>query len=128
MICQEVYMEETMKPIFHPPLDAITLEGIFHALSDPARAAIFANIAFSQCAQNCTAFAQINSRAIQNRPCRNISTLCARRGSFGPSAGGWRWHNISRCDELEQRFPGLIPSILTAYKKQLGEKAASEVA
>jgi len=37
-------------------------------------------------------------------------------------------HNISRCDELEQRFPGLIPSILTAYKKQLAEDAAPEAA
>jgi hypothetical protein len=37
-------------------------------------------------------------------------------------------HNVSRCDELEQRFPGLIPSILTAYKKQLQETASSDVA
>jgi hypothetical protein len=37
-------------------------------------------------------------------------------------------NNISRCAELEQRFPGLIPSILNAYKKQFQEKAASDAA
>jgi hypothetical protein len=36
--------------------------------------------------------------------------------------------NLSRCEELEQRFPGLIPSILNAYKKQLQENAASDAA
>ena len=37
-------------------------------------------------------------------------------------------NNISRCDELEHRFPGLIPSILNAYKKQIQEDAASDAA
>ena len=121
-------MMEIMKPIVHPPLDAITLEGIFHALSDPARAAIFANIALSQCPQNCTAFAQISDRPIPKSTLSQHFNALREAGLIRSERRGIEMHNISRCDELEQRFPGLIPSILTAYKKQLQETAGSEVA
>ena len=45
-----------MKPQFHPSADDITVESILYALSDPARAQIFAAIARSKCAQTCAAF------------------------------------------------------------------------
>jgi DNA-binding transcriptional ArsR family regulator len=117
-----------MKPIFHPPLQAVTLEGIFHALSDPTRAAIFANIAFSQCAQNCTAFAQIADRTIPKSTLSQHFNALREAGLIRSERRGVEMHNVSRCDELEQRFPGLIPSILTAYRKQFQETASSEVA
>ncbi len=117
-----------MKPIPHPRLDAITLEGIFHALSDPARVAIFANIAFSQCPQNCAAFAQIGDRTIPKSTLSQHFNALREAGLIRSERRGVEMHNISRCEELEQRFPGLIPSILTAYKKQLQETVSSEVA
>ena len=128
MIFQEAYIKQIMKPIFHPPLDAITLEGIFHALSDPARAAIFANIAFSQCAQNCAAVAQISDRTIPKSTLSQHFNALREAGLIRSERRGVEMHNISRCDELEQRFRGLIPSILAAYKKQREEAASSEVA
>ena len=115
-----------MKPIHHPPLDAITLEGIFHALSDPARAAIFANIAFSQDSQNCTAFAQIRDRIIPKSTLSQHFNALREAGLIRSERRGVEMHNVSRCEELEQRFPGLIPSILTAYRKQLQETMSSE--
>jgi DNA-binding transcriptional ArsR family regulator len=122
-------MMEIMKPIVHPPIRAITLEGIFHALSDPARAAIFANIALSQCPQNCTAFTQISDRTIPKSTLSQHFNALREAGLIRSERRGVEMHNVSRCDELEQRFPGLIPSILTAYKKQLQEeRASSEVA
>jgi len=128
MIFQEAYMEEIMKPIFHPSLDAITLEGIFHALSDPARTAIFANIAFSECPQNCAAFAQITDRTIPESTLSQHFNALREAGLIRSERHGVEVNNISRCAELEQRFPGLIPSILNAYKKQFQEKAASDAA
>jgi DNA-binding transcriptional ArsR family regulator len=121
-------MEEIMKPIVHPSLDAITLEGIFHALSDPARTAIFAKIAFSECPQNCTMLAHISDRTIPKSTLSQHFNALREAGLIRSERQGVEVKNISRCDELEQRFPGLIPSILTAYKKQLQENVASEVA
>src|SRR5258707_6651709 len=121
-------MEEIMKPIFHPSLDAITLEGIFHALSDPARTAIFANIAFSGCPQNCTALAQVSDRTIPKSTLSQHFNALREAGLIRSERQGVEVNNISRCAEIEQRFPGLIPSILNAYKKQLREKAGSDSA
>jgi DNA-binding transcriptional ArsR family regulator len=128
MTFQEAYMKQIMKPIFHPSLDAITLEGIFHALSDPARSAIFTNIAFSQCPQNCTALAQISDRTIPKSTLSQHFNALREAGLIRSERHGVEVKNLSRCDELEQRFPGLIPSILNAYKKQIQEKAASDAA
>ncbi len=117
-------MKEIMKPIFHPPLDAITLEGIFHALSDPGRAAIFADIAFSQCAQNCTVFSRVSDRTIPKSNLSQHFKALREAGLIRSERQGVEMHNVSRCPEIEERFPGLISSILTAYKKQLQERAA----
>jgi DNA-binding transcriptional ArsR family regulator len=117
-------MKEIMKPIFHPRLDAITLEGIFHALSDPERAAIFADIAFSQCAQNCTVFARISDRTIPKSTLSQHFKALREAGLIRSERQGVEMHNVSRCPEIEDRFPGLISSILTAYKKQLQEREA----
>ena len=116
-------MKEIMKPIVHPPLDTVTLEGIFHALSDPARAAIFANIAFSECSQNCAAFSQIIDRTIPKSTLSQHFKALREAGLIRSERRGVEMHNVSRCAEIEQRFPGLIPSILTSYKKQMQEKA-----
>jgi|SRR5579863_6357119 len=120
-------MKEIMKPIFHPPLDAITLEGIFHALSDPVRAAIFADIAFSACAQNCTVFSQIIDRTIPKSTLSQHFKALREAGLIRSERCGVEMHNVSRAAEIEERFPGLIVSILTAYKKQMQEKAAAPV-
>ena len=38
-----------------PPIDQeITVEGILHALSDPVRVAIYADIVAQECSQNCS--------------------------------------------------------------------------
>ena len=59
-----------MRPLFHPQADDIRLEAILHALSDPARAAIFTRIAAENCPQTCTALADdpqahSNSRSLK---------------------------------------------------------------
>jgi len=38
-------MMKNMRPLFHPSIEDVTVEGILHALSDPVRVAIFADIA-----------------------------------------------------------------------------------
>ncbi len=51
-----------MRPLFHPSIEDITVEGILHALSDPVRVAIFADIALSGCSQNCSDFAKVSDK------------------------------------------------------------------
>ncbi len=53
-----------MRPLIHPSIDDVTLEGILHALSDPARAAIYAQLAASDGAATCSTFINVIDREI----------------------------------------------------------------
>jgi DNA-binding transcriptional ArsR family regulator len=53
-----------VRPLFHPSLEAITVEGILHALSDPVRAAIYADIVAQECSHNCSMFLTVSDKAI----------------------------------------------------------------
>ena len=53
-----------MRPLFHPSIEDVTVEAILHALSDPVRVAIFADIAGSNCSQTCSDFLHVSEKAI----------------------------------------------------------------
>ena len=55
-----------MRPLYHPSLDDITVEGILHALSDPVRAHILAKILRANGAQTCSAFLEISEQQVAN--------------------------------------------------------------
>ena len=38
---------------------------------------------------------------------------------------GVEMQNVSRCAEIETRFPGLLPAIVSALKTQSGERSAA---
>jgi DNA-binding transcriptional ArsR family regulator len=40
---------------------------------------------------------------------------------------GVEMHNVSRCAELEERFPGLIRAIVTAHTIQSADKARAKM-
>ena len=53
-----------MKPLFHPAIEDVTVEGILHALSDPTRVAIYAAIATSACEHTCSSLSNVVDRPI----------------------------------------------------------------
>jgi len=108
-----------MRPFFHPPTDSITLEGVLHALSDPVRLAIFANIAMADCPKNCTNFAQISEKTVPKSTLSQHFKVLRDAGLIHSERQGVEMQTVSRCAEIEQRFPGLLSSILTAYKDRI---------
>src|SRR4029434_6581592 len=48
-----------MRPLHHPNLEEVTVEGVLYALSDPVRARIYARLAASDCTQTCSAFLNV---------------------------------------------------------------------
>jgi len=83
-----------MRPLFHPSIEEITVEGILHALSDPVRVAIYADIVSQH-------FRELREAGLIRGERRGVEV-----------------HNTSRCTELEQRFPGLIRAIVNAHAIQ----------
>ncbi|HEX6279266.1 MAG TPA: helix-turn-helix domain-containing protein [Pyrinomonadaceae bacterium] len=107
-----------MRPLFHPAIDDITVEGILHALSDPVRVAIFANIADSAAAHTCTAFSTVGDKDIPRSTLSMHFKALREAGLIRSERQGVEMHNTSRCAEIDKRFPGLIPAIIAAFKKQ----------
>ncbi|HEV7776884.1 MAG TPA: helix-turn-helix domain-containing protein [Luteibacter sp.] len=114
-----------MRPLVHPSIDDITVEGILHALSDPVRAAIYAELAMSACAQNCSNFLQVTNRDIPKSTLSLHFRSLREAGLIRSERRGVEMHNTSRCSEIEQRFPGLIGAILNAHRVQSTERDSS---
>jgi DNA-binding transcriptional ArsR family regulator len=112
-----------MRPLFHPSIEDVTVEAILHALSDPVRVAIFADIAGSGCSQNCTNFVNVREKPIPKSTLSQHFKALREAGLIRGERQGVEMQNTSRCVEIDQRFPGLLAAIISAYDTQSKEKA-----
>lgn len=107
-----------MRPLFHPSVEDVTVEGILHALSDPVRVAIFAQIAGSSCPRTCSNFLNVVEQGIPKSTLSQHFKALREAGLIRGQRRGVEMHNTSRCGEIEQRFPGLIAAIVNAHRIQ----------
>jgi DNA-binding transcriptional ArsR family regulator len=107
-----------MKPLIHPQIDDVRVEAILYALSDPVRAAIFRQIASSGQARTCSAFATVSERAVPKSTLSQHFKVLREAGLIRSERQGVEMRNTSRCQEIEARFPGLIPAIIRAQAVQ----------
>jgi DNA-binding transcriptional ArsR family regulator len=107
-----------MRPLFHPSIEDITVEGILHALSDPVRVHIFIEIAAAKGAQTCSAFLELTDRSVPKSTLSQHFKALREAGLIRSERKGVEMHNTSRCEEIDKRFPGLIAAIVHAHKVQ----------
>jgi DNA-binding transcriptional ArsR family regulator len=107
-----------MRPLFHPSIEDVTVEGILHALSDPVRVAIYADIVSSDCSYNCSTFLSVREQKIPKSTLSQHFKALGEAGLIRGERRGVEMQNSSRCPEIETRFPGLIPAIVNAYQVQ----------
>jgi DNA-binding transcriptional ArsR family regulator len=110
-----------MRPLFHPSIEDVTVEGIMHALSDPVRVAIYADIVGSQCSQTCSELQKIAEKPIPRSTLSQHFKALREAGLVRGERVGVEMRNTSRCSDIEKRFPGLIPAIVKAHKIQLAQ-------
>src|SRR5450432_3009883 len=113
-----------MKPLFHPSVEDITVEGILHALSDPVRVSIFTQIAGSACSQSCSNFLQVKEKNIPKSTLSQHFKALREAGLIRGERQGVEMHNTSRCAEIDKRFPGLMAAIVKAHNIQLEQTAS----
>ncbi len=111
-----------MRPLFHPSVEDVTVEAILHALSDPVRVAIYADIVGSDCSQNCSTFLSVSNKTIPKSTLSQHFKALREAGLIRSERRGVEMQNTSRCAEIEKRFPGLITAIVNAHKIQLQGK------
>lgn len=112
-----------MRPFTHPSKDSLTVEGILHALSDPERLAIYASLVNSGAAQSCANFQRINERNIPKSTLSQHFRVLREAGLIRSERHGVEMLNTPRA-EVDQRFPGLLDTIIAAYCRQSGKAPA----
>ena len=117
--------EEIMRPLFHPAIEDVQPEAILHALSDPNRAAIFANIMRAGCVEACSAVSTLGDRVIPKSSLSNHFKVLREAGLIRSERHGVEMRNHSRWVEVDARFPGLLAAIINAYTA--GDGDASRV-
>jgi DNA-binding transcriptional ArsR family regulator len=116
-----------MRPLFHPSIEEVTVVGILHALSDPVRVAMYADIVAQGCPQNCSNFLTVSDKAIPKSTLSQHFKILREAGLIRSERHGVEMRNISRCAELEQRFPGLLRAIVSAHTIQSAEEARAKM-
>jgi DNA-binding transcriptional ArsR family regulator len=107
-----------VKPLVHPAAQDITVEGILHALSDPVRVRIFAEIARADCSQTCSAFLQVYDKAVPKSTLSQHFKVLRDAGLIRSERRGVELHNTPRHADLHARFGRLITAIIEAHTAQ----------
>lgn len=107
-----------MRPLTHPSIDDVTVEGILHALSDPVRAAIYWQLSCADSANSCSVFLKMENRCIPKSTLSQHFRALREAGLIRSERRGVEMLNTTRCGEIEERFPGLLPAIKQAQSIQ----------
>lgn len=115
-----------MRPLFHPSINEITVQGILHAFSDPIRVRIYIEIAAADCPQTCSKFLTINNRDLPKSTLSQHFKILREAGLIRSERKGVEMHNTTRCAELKSRFGALVRTILEAYESQQKPKTSTK--
>jgi DNA-binding transcriptional ArsR family regulator len=109
----------TTEQIAHPSCNELELGAVLHALSDPVRLCIVAELAKSDREYTCGSF----SLPVTKSTCTHHFKVLREAGLIHQRQQGTTRLNQLRRADLETRFPGLLDTILQAA----AEAAAVEV-
>lgn len=98
-----------MRPFKHPDIDAISLEHLLHALSDPVRMDIVRRLA-DEGEASCSALDGGRPKSSMSHHFR----VLREAGLVWTRNDGVVHMNSLRRKELDKRFPGLMKAVLTA--------------
>lgn len=112
-----------MRPLYHPPVSEITVEGILYALADPARVEILSQLMNAECEQNCTAFAKLGNKKMPKSTLSQHFRILREAGLIRSERVGVEMRNRIRCSELKGKYATMIEAILKAYAGQKRQKA-----
>ena len=110
-----------MRPLYHPLLSEITVQGILYALSDPVRVRIYAELAQADSAMNCTAFSFDGELKLPKSTLSQHFKILREAGLIRSERKGVELKNSTRCQELKKKFGPMVVGILQAYEAEASE-------
>ena len=110
------------EPIAHPAREELELSAVLHALSDPVRLMVVAELASGEDECTCGSF----SLPVTKSTCTHHFKVLREAGVIAQRQQGTMRLNKLRREDLEARFPGLLETILQSAGDP-GKAAASAV-
>ena len=110
-----------MRPLYHPSLEEITVQGILYALSDPVRVRIYSELTQADCAMNCSAFLSNGNLKLPKSTLSQHFKILREAGLIRSERRGVELKNSTRCQELKKTFGPMVAAILKAYEKEAHE-------
>ncbi|WP_246145758.1 ArsR/SmtB family transcription factor [Brevifollis gellanilyticus] len=107
-----------IRPLHHPPADSITLPGVLHALSDPVRLSIVAELRKAEDGLNCVETTSRLKCAMPKSTCSQHYRILRESGIIHSERRGTELTSRVRRKELDARYPGLLDTILKAWKRE----------
>lgn len=111
-----------MRPLYHPPAEEISVQGILYALTDPVRVKILADLVMGNCAASCSNFLTMGKIKLPKSTLSQHFKILREAGLIRSEKRGVMLYNTPRCNELKKNFGPLIDAILTAYIKESKKK------
>jgi DNA-binding transcriptional ArsR family regulator len=103
-------MSVTTESIPHPTRSELELSAVLHALSDPVRLMIVAELAKGEGECTCGSF----SLPVTKSTCTHHFKVLREAGLIQQRQQGTSRLNTLRRDDIEARFPGVLETILRA--------------
>lgn len=101
------------RPFLHPEIEVIRLDSVLYALADPVRLEIVRRLAGGDCPLNCSASAPAH---LAKSTLSHHFQILREAGLVRSERRGTEVVNVSRTDEIEAKFPGVVSAILKAAK------------
>jgi DNA-binding transcriptional ArsR family regulator len=112
------------EPIAHPCCAELELSAVLHALSDPVRLQIVAELARGEGECTCGSF----ELPVTKSTCTHHFKVLREAGLIKQRHQGTTRLNRLRRDDLDSRFPGLLDTILTASERCGSDAIAAKAA
>lgn len=106
-----------IRPLHHPPTDSITLAGVLHALSDPVRLGIVAELRAADQGLNCVETTSRLPRSMPKSTCSQHFRILREAGIIHSERRGVELTSRLRRKELDARFPGLLDTVLKSWRR-----------
>jgi DNA-binding transcriptional ArsR family regulator len=99
-------------------MDRVTVADILHALADPARLAIVAELMEAESEMSCVETMSCARIVLPKSTCSQHFQILRDAGLIRCERKGVELTSRLRTRELEARFPGLLKAILKAYRRE----------
>jgi DNA-binding transcriptional ArsR family regulator len=106
------------RPLSHPGIDDVSVASVLHALADPMRLAIVRELLKVQGGMNCTQTTCKLKIPMAKSTCSQHYRILREAGIIASERKGVELSSRVRMQELDERFPGLLQTILKAHEKE----------